>query len=103
MYAPPLFTTIRVKEEHYNDAKSEKWEQHHYLKQLWYKQGCKNKIQEDSCLRNVAVDNLCAAAVMRGADVFAVGVLACPKYFSAGEKFNLFGVVDGKNPLNIVF
>ncbi|XP_061660905.1 tRNA (cytosine(72)-C(5))-methyltransferase NSUN6 isoform X2 [Syngnathoides biaculeatus] len=44
----------------------------------------------------VVVGAQCAHAVLRGADVFAPGILSCPKYMKAGDAVSVYSDVEGK-------
>ena len=44
----------------------------------------------------VVVGAMCGLAVMRGADVFAPGVMAAPAGMQAGEKVAVFADVEGE-------
>ncbi|XP_057679995.1 tRNA (cytosine(72)-C(5))-methyltransferase NSUN6 isoform X2 [Corythoichthys intestinalis] len=44
----------------------------------------------------VVVGTQCGNAVLRGAHVFAPGVLACPKFMKAGDAVSVFSDVEGK-------
>lgn len=46
--------------------------------------------------KEVIVDALCAAAVLRGAHVFAPGVMGLPVNCHIGEKVDIFGDLDGQ-------
>ena len=111
MYAPPLFTTIRSIPNNENVLKLKNlgFNQHNQFKDLFYQKidtandTERIKKSPDLNLGNTCVDVFCTQAVLRGADVFAVGVLSLPKFVKIGEHLNLYGILTGKNPLRGIF
>ena len=103
MFAPPLHTTLRVPTTAISTQKyllSENWTKHSQTPDLFYKKGTINpNLTPDPELFNTCVDEICASSVLRGANVFANGVLAAPRYIMKEDKLNLYGVVGGKKPL----
>ena len=51
-------------------------------------------LDEDSQGLPVIVGSQCGASVLRGAEVFAPGVMACPSHLRSGDKINLFCDVE---------
>ncbi|CAH2048652.1 unnamed protein product, partial [Iphiclides podalirius] len=53
-------------------------------------------VKMEKCKVEVIVDVLCATAVLRGAHVFAPGVLGLPSNCTLGERVEVYGDLDGR-------
>ncbi|XP_061614140.1 tRNA (cytosine(72)-C(5))-methyltransferase NSUN6 [Phyllopteryx taeniolatus] len=54
------------------------------------------RVQQLGSEAEVVVGAQCGHAVLRGADVFAPGILSCPKHMKAGDVVSVFSDVEGK-------
>uniref|UniRef100_H2Y4E8 PUA domain-containing protein n=1 Tax=Ciona savignyi TaxID=51511 RepID=H2Y4E8_CIOSA len=109
---PPLFTTLRVNES--KDVDFVKEELEIKLKKAYSTNGIEpvaplifehsqlkstliipTTVQDPpDCYKHVVVDYPCGMAVLRGADVFAPGVLSVPTGIQAGDKVAVFADVS---------
>jgi len=112
---PPLFTVVRV-----NTLKTtlhDVWEQlqkvlekgmeegkqchykvteHHTLKDILLIHGCGPKDDLVPVVKEIIVDSHCGAAILRGADIYAPGVMAAHPGIERGDLVSVYADLEGK-------